>query len=525
MKLETVATARVARALLLIACTLVLALGARASNVFPDEGFYLLAAENVRRGLVPFRDFPFFHMPGAAAFIAFFLPLTGPSVLLMRAVFALVTLGAVTFAGRALGRARGERAELVFLTLFATNPFVLTALPMIASYTAPAALGLALVAAGWALAQSDARRGAFVAGLGFGVATAVRIAYAPVALAGALFLMLRRTRPELGRYLVGGLVGFAVTSGLTLRSFLTLKAAYGNIVTAQLERVHATPYLFRYRPFENRFVVLREVLAHYGAAFALVAIAVLWGKRMPSGFTRVLAACFAACLVIHFVPSPTYLVYTAALALPLFAAVAAWTAESPVSLRVASAVAALGLVTQTFVLVRAHSTPFAFLTDAARALAHPDTGRVRATRAVMRTTPAGSEIWTFDTTVAVEAERRVPPGFEMSYFGFYSGPLAPLARSRGVLDLARALEPLESGRVAAVVASRNRSWWALENAPAERQALWRSICTHYAPVERFADEKYSDLWLLLPRGTAEPSADCESLFASPKPPVVSAKSP
>jgi hypothetical protein len=525
MKLETLATARVARGLLLTACALVLGLGALASNVFPDEGFYLLAAQNVRHGLLPFRDFAFFHMPGAAAFIALFLPLTGPSVLAMRTVFALVAFGAIAFAGRALGRARGARAELVFLTLFATNPFVLTALPMLASYTAPAALGLALVAGGWALAQSDERRGAFVAGIGFGVATGVRIAYAPVALAGAIFFAQRRTRLGLGRYLGGALLGFAVTSGPALRSLFDLRAAYRNIVTVQLERVHATPYLFRYRPFENRSVVFREILSHYGAAFALVALAVLWGKQKPSRFTGVLAAVFGMGLLVHFVPSPTYLVYTAALAIPLFAAVAAWTAESPLSLRAASAVATLGLLTQTFVLVRPHGKPFAFLSDAARTLAHPDTGRVLATRAVARTTPAGSEIWTFDTTVAVEAERRVPPGFEMSFFGFYSGPLAPLAKSRGLLDLARALEPIESGRVAAVVASRNRSWWAFENAPAERQALWHAICTHYAPAERFADERYSELWLLLPRSVAEPNPACESLFASPKAPVVSAKVP
>jgi hypothetical protein len=65
-------------------------------------------------------------------------------------------------------RVAGVRAELVFLVLVASNPFMLTTLPLVASYTAPVAVCLGA----WLLGSSG-RRTAFlwISGIALGLAT------------------------------------------------------------------------------------------------------------------------------------------------------------------------------------------------------------------------------------------------------------------------------------------------------------------------------------------------------------------
>jgi hypothetical protein len=343
---------------------------------------------------------------------------------------------------------------------------------------------------------------------------AVRITYAPLLLGALLWYGFRLERPRVVRLLAGMVIGFVFVSGRALGAFLHPSAAYTDIVQVQLERVRATPYLFRFNPGQNRRHVLSELVAHFWPAVLVLLLAARHAKRALSSFARAALTVVGAALCLHFLPTPTYLIYSAALALPLFAAAGAHVAHGTLSMRLVSLVSVAGLASQSAVLVRPGGTWLHWLPVAAHALARGESGRAQAAHALARLTPPHSEVWTFDTSVAVEAERRVPPGFEMSFFGFYAGPLAPAAPRRGLLDLESALEPLRTGRVAAVVASRERSWNVLANAPREREALWHAICEHYEPRLHFADEYYSELWLLLPRSPPAPTPQCERLFAS-----------
>lgn len=496
-------------------CALLLLLGALGAFPYPDEGLYVLAAGRAFDAGDFYADAPFFHMPGSAVALAGLLPLVGPELTALRLLLAALSFAGLLLIGAVVRGERGPRAEAVFAALAATSPFALTTLPTIASYSALAFCGLALAAAGLAMRSA---RGAVVAGAGIGFATAVRIAYAPAA-AVLLFALLRRDGPRVAAAFVAAVAcTVAALSGWWL---LTDPAAsWRNVIEAQVERARWTPYLWSTDVWANKLAVAGSLLLHVLAPTLLLLLAAVARPRRGAparGSGPLLHALLWPVVVVHFAPTPSYLVYFASAAPLLFAACAVAIADRELArLPAWVAVAALaGLAAQDNVFARGQPRPFAWVGDGARALDEP--GWRRAVAELRARTGPGAPVWSFDTSLVVQAGRRVLPGFEMSYFGLYPAATRAYAEQRRVLDLSLALEPLTSRGAAAVLASRRYTWDVLRRDPAARDALVRTICAEYAPVTRFDDARYGPIWLLLPRPASRRDRCCERAFAIDRP--------
>ena len=228
-----------------------------------------------------------------------------------------------------------------------------------------------------------------------------------------------------------------------------------------------------------------------------------------------LGVLIAAVVLAHFVPTPSYLVYFASVA-PLIAAACAIAATGrgiPRLPALVGAAAVAGLLVQDTVFVHAQPYPLSWVAEAGEAAVGRERGWHGAVRALRERTGEEAEIWSFDTSLVVQAGRRVLPGFEMSYFGFYPLAARDYAQARGLLDLSLAIAPLRARRAAAVVASRKFTWDNLRNAEETRAIVWRQICGHYRPEARFDDAVYGPIWLLLPRGEEAEDPCCERLYA------------
>lgn len=490
-----------------------LALGASVSAEFPDEGFYLLAARNVREGRLPYRDFAFFHAPGSAELIAWFWPFTGASVHGTRGLFVVLAWGGIALASVAARRVASVRGELAFLVLVASNPFMLTTLPFVASYTAPVALCLGA----WLLGASG-RRAPFMwlAGIALGFATGTRLTFGAAALV-ALVLHARRDGLRGARAFALALaLGFVLACGTALPALFPLRVAYDNVVRPHLDRARATPYLFGLQPFANKLDTVVAFVKHIASAVVVLGLALKRRAMTRRAMTPFLAWCLlltGVLVLVHLLPTPTYVVYDAALFLPILLAAGVASAQAGTSLRLAVMLAGAGLLLQRTVFIRAPPRAFDWIGDAKRTLADRPSGLAQAKRALAAAVPPGSEVWTFDTSVAVDAGMRVPRGFEMSYFGYYSGPLAKDARQSGLLDVEAAVAPLIARTPAAVVASRKFAWERFANVRDERARIWRALCSGYEPAQHFLDRNYSDLWLFLPRRVPTPDTRaCEAIY-------------
>lgn len=497
-------------------CALLLIAGALAAFPYPDEGFYVLAAQSAFREGGFYEGAPFFHMPGSAIALAGLLPLVGTDATLLRLLLAGLSLAGIVLIGAVVRTERGPRAEAIFAVLMAASPYTLTTLPSIASYSAFSFCGLALCAGGLSMRSV---RGAAVAGAGAGFATAVRIAYAPAALVVLLALLRRDGRRAGLAYLAAAACAVAALSGWWLLSDPV--AAWHNVITAQVERTQWTPYLWQTSLWGNKLQVAASLLLHVlGAVSALLPLA--WARWRPGRAAvaptsgrggPLLHALLWPTVLVHFVPTPCYLVYFASVA-PIFFAVCAIAVSElggPGIHRWVAAGAIVGLAPQDNVFVRGQPYPFAWVGEAAVGL--HEQGWDRAARELRARIEPGAPVWSFDTSLVVQAGGAVLPGFEMSYFGFYPTATRAYAEERHILDLSLALEPLTTRRAAAVVASRRYTWDVLRHDPATRAALWRAICADYRPALEVVDARYGPIRVLLPRGETRPDPCCERGFS------------
>lgn len=507
-------------------CALFLLLGAVGAFPYPDEGLYVLGAQRAFDAGDFYGDAAFFHMPGSAVALAGLLPLVGPDLVALRLLLAVLSFAGLLLIGAVVRGEKGPRAEAVFVALAATSPFALTTLPAIASYSALAFCGLALSAGGLA---SRSTRGAVVAGAGIGFATSVRIAYALAAGVLLLALLRRDGSRAAAAFLAAVTCTVAALTGWWLLTDPV--ASWHNVITAQLERAHWTPYLWSIDVWRNKLGVAGSLLLHALAPALLLLLAWAAGRRAaraparPPASGPLLHALLWPIVLVHFLPTPAYLVYFASAVPLLFAACALAVADRPIAHlpRWVALAALLGLAAQDNVFGRGHPYPFAWVADAPRRLG--EQGWDRAVAELRARTEPGALIWSFDTSLVVQAGRAVLPGFEMSYFGFYPEATRAYAEQRRVLDLSLALEPLVDRRAAAAVASRRYTWEPLRHDPAARERLFRALCSAYAPTVRIDDARYGPIWLLLPREATRRDRCCERMFADVLPTGGSASCP
>lgn len=480
---------------------------------YPDEGFYVLAGQSAFGSRPLYSEVPYFHMPGFAVVVAGLQAVVGPDLTLLRLALAVVAFAALLLIGAVVRRERGPEAETIYGVLAAASPFMLTTLPTIASYSAVAGLMLALCAYGLVLRSPS---GAALAGVGIGLATACRVAYAPAA--GLLLIALWRRD---GLRTAAIFAATAATSLLALAGWWLLRdpaAAWHNVIAAQLERARWTPYLWTVDPWRSRLDVAFSLLLHlFAPLIVTMPLWRSWFARRRAGATdkpALLGVLIVGAVLAHFVPTPSYLVYFVSL-VPLILAVCAIAVAGRGIRRfrgLLAGAALVGLCAQDTVFVHGQPYPLAWTAELAGVIGGEARGWDRAVAALRERTPEGATVWSFDTSLVVQAGRRVPPGFEMSYFAFYPKATPEYAAARRILDPSRALAPLRAREVAAVVASKKFAWDVLRNDAGTRATLWRQICGGYQPEVRFADAVYGEIWLLMPREAAAVDPCCERLF-------------
>ena len=437
-----------------------------------DEGWYLLAARNVSRGMAPYRDFLYTQGPAMPYVYGAFAWLWAPFGVLGGRVFtAALGLAAACCFAAAAARLAGGRASATARPA-AFFAFVLVALSPDWAYFAAIpktyALSSLFLGAGF-LAASGAGggRAAFASGAFFALAAATRatLCLAAVPVWAALLAGARRGRAR--RF---DALWFALgVAAVVVPAYGALLAVCpDNFVFSQ------TYHAARASAPLGKWIVLRGgfacfLLQGYPALAVAAALAAAaagrGGKGGPApaaapgrGLRAAVAASFVLVTAAHFaVPFPyadynTPAMPLAAVWLALF--LAEGTARAGLPARTVSAAAlALSLAFAAaspwpMKWVGGRQDRFWFETDSSTPLA-----RLReAGRAVRAASPAGVPLFTQDAYLAVEADRPVEPGLEMGPFSLFPGLDDATARARRVHNLstlAAAAETTEA-RVASV---------------------------------------------------------------------------
>ena len=199
-----------------------------------DEGAYLVAADLVRSGKIPYRDFffpqmpllPYIHAPGIVAF--------GEEVYAGRIVSGMLALGTAVAIGVGCYTVSGRRFLSMACGSLVLLSYYFLANNVLVGHHAPTSFFLALAFVSLLLGLSRMRRRGswrwfFVAGLGMGGAAAVRVpVWLPVIVVGLLIPMWvnrqvqmelrvsgRRVRDRLSRNLIPYAAGVAVPTLFT----------------------------------------------------------------------------------------------------------------------------------------------------------------------------------------------------------------------------------------------------------------------------------------------------------------------
>ena len=445
-----------------------------------DEGWYLLAAQNVSRGMTPYRDFLYTQGPVLPWVYGVFSGVWSPggvlggrlftaAIGLLAALFFSVLAGAL--AGRR-DRAAGWPAFFLSLVLLALSPdwSYFTAIPK--TY----ALGSAFLALGFVLGFAPAlvpvregrRFAPAIGGACFALAAATRatLCLAAVPVWIALIVLARRERARRLDWLWFAL-GCGATLALVYAPFLAL--APDNFVFSQ------TYHAARASAPLGEWIVLRAgflcfLAQGYPAMVAAAAIlaAAATGRPVarsdghtvgPSDRVTVrpcdllywsVVASFSLLTLSHFlVPfpyndynTPAMPLAAVALAVPLArlvvrAELRPWRVGL-VALAASAAFVAASPWPMKWVDGEQHLFWFRSSLDSSLARLR------RAGRAVREANPDGKPILTQDAYLAVEAGVPVVPGFEMGPFSIFPDLSEDEARARRVHNVATATEAIRS---------------------------------------------------------------------------------
>ena len=434
-----------------------------------DEGWYLLAARNLSRGMMPYRDFLYTQGPVLPWVYGVFADVWSPGGVLGGRIFTAVLgfAAAFNFSGvacllaRLRGRAAAAPAGFLAFVLIALSPdwSYFTAIPK--TY----ALGAFLLSCGFVLLtpalwldrprvflgrEHPAAAGACFA---FAAATRATLCLAAVPVWIALIVLARRDRARRLDWLWFAL-GCAVALALEYAPFLAL--CPDNFLFSQT--YHAARAS---APF-GQWLVLRAGFlcflaqgypALIAAAAILAAVAVFrtreaGGAAGPADPSRVLylavVASFVLLTLAHFLVPFPYADYNTpamplaavALAVPLGRLVARSNLR-PWRVGLAALVASLAFVAASpwpMKWVDGEQHLFWFHSSLDSALARLR----RAGRVVREQNPEGKPILTQDAYLAVEAGFPVVPGFEMGPFSIFPDLSDDEARARRVHNLATA---------------------------------------------------------------------------------------
>lgn len=428
-----------------------------------DEGWYLLAAQNVSRGMMPYRDFLYTQGPALPYVYGFVAGAwSDAGVLGGRLVTALFGFLATVFFALVAGELARRRDPDAFGPAFFLAFVLLGLSPDWAYFTAipkTYALGSLFLALGFGLSLgapgNPNRRDSAIAGACFALAAATRatLCLAAVPVWIALIVLARRDRARRLDWLWFA-VGCAAALALVYTPFLAL--CPDNFLFSQTyHAARASAPLGTWLVLRAGFLCfLAQGYPALLAAAAILAAAGLartrevGGAAGPADPSRVLhlavVAAFALLTLAHFlVPfpyadynTPTMPLAAVALAVPLGRLIARANLR-PWRVGLAALAASLAFVAASpwpMKWVDGEQHLFWFHSSLDSSLARLR----RAGRVVREQNPAGKPIFTQDAYLAVEAGVPVVPGFEMGPFSIFPDLSDDEARAHRVHNVATA---------------------------------------------------------------------------------------
>ena len=389
-----------------------------------DEGWYLYAAQMVRAGKLPYRDFFFTQGPALpfvySALAGIWSPVSPLSGLLGgRVVTFLLGLGAtacaVGLARRLVPEDRRGKASLIVFALLACNVYHVYFTTIPKTY----ALGSLFVLAGFLLLSCRSPFAAFAGGLSLAFATGTRISLILI-LPVVGFTLLVQFRAFRWRFLwfgLGGALGLFFTYGL----FALDPVSRATLLAAQ--NYHAARGGF------DPFFVLGSVsrLARGYAALGMVLFGVLMTRRPAPSEPRLpaeqatmlwmLGLSFAAVFLLQLSAPFPYDDYQVPLMGILTVLIASWYCRRGGAAWFAVLAACLVSFTSPQLQEWATYAPDRFWTQKKEMT---ELAKLREIGGIINALdPGGKDILTQDLYLAVETGRMVPAGFEMGPFSYF----------------------------------------------------------------------------------------------------------
>ena len=479
-----------------------------------DEGWYLYAAQMVRAGKMPYRDFFFTQGPALPFVYSALAGLWAPDALLSgllggRVVTFLLglfsTACAVGLVRRLVPEDRRGRASLIVFALLACNIYHVYFTTIPKTY----ALGSLFVMAGFLLLACRSPFAAFAGGLSLAFATGTRISLILILPVVGVTLLVR-FRAFRWRFLwfgLGGALGLFLTYGL----FALDPVSRASLLAAQ--SYHAARGGFD--PFFAIGSVSR--LSRGYAALGMVLFGVLMTRRpapteprLPieqSTILWMLGLSFAAVFLLQISAPFPYDDYQVPIMGMLTVLISSWYCRRGGAAWFA--VLAAGLVSFTAPQLQEWTTyaPDRFWSQKKEMT---ELAKLRQVGGIINALdPDGTDILTQDLYLAVETGRTVPPGLEMGPFSYFPEMSTEDARAVHVLNRELMGNLLESApcRVAACsdYAFAISAPQCSETPREEQMGLFRRLKRHYEwgypPVRNFGQNS-TTLLLLKRKGEA-----------------------
>lgn len=419
-----------------------------------DEGWYLYASRLVYEGRLPYRDFAFFQAPLLPYVYGLPQLVFGGSLDVGRWTSFCLSIATVTLGARLAYERGGRLAALLFVSIFSLTPIALWSFTT--TRTEPLTTPLLMVAALLLLRPPGrvASAGALVA---VALAAAARVTLVPAALAALVWVTWKHWG-ERRRLLPIVLPSVLVASAfLIVAMWPDAEAARFNVVTVQAERHGQLQPAEAWDLGDALEVRSANVLAlsdGYGFVPALslaavaVAVVVLFqrhrgGTLPPPAAAEALLVLFAAVAYVpHLAPRFVVPEYFAPV-FPLFLVViASWTGQVFRRLGMRDRQMLLGAIAGLLVF---QAATFFTQIDVHLSGGDPDLRELdTVARFLERNVPEDGYVLTMDAYLAVESNRTLVPGWEMSVFSYFP------RRSEGDADR---FHVITSGRVDSSLAS------------------------------------------------------------------------
>ena len=420
-----------------------------------DEGWYLGASQLVYEGRLLYRDFAFTQGPLLPYVYGAWMRVAGHSLYAHRVLTAGLFLVAAWFSERVARRLGGPSAAVFCLLAFATSLYAVAHFAYVATY----ALAGCLLMAAVALMTSPQRPRALLATLCLCLAIGTRLSLAPVLFPFALYLTLVR-RARHTTTLAAAAVAIA-TLGLFYGPFWL---ASGEVMLYDLLGFHTDRMKLAWR-LTSAFKSARATLIDFAApiGLSLGAMVVAWRQRSRSPYAEILllGASALALFLAHLVPRTSASYYNS-LTIPLLSVPSGLALARLAGLRSEAegrqgphprlANARGGIVSILLVLNLFLQTRAVFQHGLVAWPPRLEVASLQEAAAFLRRyTQPDDGILTFNVHLAVEAGRRVLPGFEMSIFAYQpTWSTARAARFR-VLNTELLLAALEARPAAVAV--------------------------------------------------------------------------